>query len=154
MANPLPITVERTCHIYEEIDFNPDAVNGRTKSDTRQSPKTIKNALRLDNGLEKSQEVSGSLSHCRQSSSPANVVKGDSSPVSGNPDSELSSGDKSPYPKNQHVGAQKFYANDQYRSLETQLQHGQRKSTSARRKGINKHQDIGNMGEYEFEVSI
>ena len=143
----MSITVERTCHLYEEIDFNPDAVNGRTKSDTRQSPKTIKNALRLDNG--KSQEVSGSLSHYRQSSSPANVVIRDSSPVSGNPDSELSS-----YPKNQHAGAQKFYANDQYRSLETQLQHGQRKSTSARQKGINKHQDIGNMGKYEFEVSI
>ena len=238
-ANPLPLTVERTCHHYEEIEsFYPETNNivdnrvVRRKSHTREPPPkrgsssprnsnfhqalsssttalsrhsfttssfkkesspvhlsggasngkkepavtvsrtpslpikkriipTVKNALGLSNGLKKSQEVLGSVSHLRQSSSPANVVIRDSSPVSNGPDSGLSSGDKSPYPENQHPEAQALQRNAPYRSsLRTQkemrqLQQRQRRSTSpTKAKAKNRHRDIRNMGEYELEVSI
>lgn len=240
-ANPLPITVERTCHHYEEIEsFYPDGNNTlpsvdnrvvRRKSHTREHPKrgsssprsshfqslsssttalsrhsfsspsfkkdgspvhtsasatsvkkesmvtvartpslpikkriipTVKNVLGLSNGLKKSLDkgVSESVSHLRQSSSPANVVR-DSSPVSNGPDSGLSSGDKSPYPENQHPETQALQRNTQYRtSLRTQkemkqLQQRQRRSTSpAKAKAKNRHRNIKNMGEYELEVGL
>ena len=238
-ANPLPITVERTCHHYEEIEsFYPDGNNTlppvdnrvvRRKSHTREHPKrgsssprssnfqplsssttalsrhsftspsfkkdgspiqassatsvkkectvtvartpslpikkriipTVRNVLGLSNGLKKSldKEVSGSFSHLRQSSSPANV-RGPS-PVSNGPDSGLSSGDKSPYPENQTPEAQAIQRNTQYRtSLRTQkemkqLQQRQRRSASpVKAKAKNRHRNIKNMGEYELEVSI
>ena len=239
-TNPLPVTVERTCHHYEEIEqFYPSDGNGnmvdkrvvRRKSHTREHPKrgsssprsshfqqslsssttalsrhsfttssfkkesspahmsasassvkkectvtvsrtpslpikkriipTVKNVLGLSNGLKKSQEVSGSISHLRQSSSPANVVVRDSSPVSNGPDSGLSSGDKSPYPENQHPETQALQRNSQYRtSLRTQkemrqLQQRQRRSTSpVKAKAKNRQRTVKNMGEYELEVSV
>lgn len=239
-TTPLPITVERTCHHYEEIepyflDNNtlPHVDNRvvRRKSHTREHTKrgsssprsshfqslsssttalsrhsfantsfkkdgspvrtsasatsinkkesmvtvartpslpikkriipTVKNVLGISNGLKKSldKEVSGSTSHLRQSSSPANVRE--SSPVSNGPDSGLSSGDKSPYPDNQPPEAQPLQRNAQYRtSLRTQkemkqLQQRQRRSTSpTKAKPKNRHRLIKNMGEYELEVSI
>ena len=246
-TNPLPVTVERTCHHYEEIEsFYPTEGNSnimvdnrvvRRKSHTREHPKrgsssprsshlqqslsssttalsrhsfasssfkkehspahlsasansvkkesvvtvartpslpikkriipTVRNVLGLGNGLKKSQEVSGSISHLRQSSSPANVVVRESSPVSNGPDSGLSSGDKSPYPENQapenhqHPETQALQRNSQYRiSLRTQkemrqLQQRQRRSTSPQKaKAKNRHRSIKNMGEYELEVSV
>ena len=246
-ANPLPITVERTCHHYEEIEpifpegnhTLPPVDNRvvRRKSHTREHPKrgsssprssnfqslsssttalsrhsfaspslkkdgspvhtstsatsvkkecmvtvartpslpikkrtipTVKNVLGLSNGLKKplDKEVYGSTSHLRQSSSPANVVVRDSSPVSNGPDSGLSSGDKSPHPENQPTDTQAtenqaLQRNTQYRtSLRTQkemkqFQQRQRRSTSpAKAKAKNRHRTIKNMGEYELEVSL
>lgn len=253
-TNPLPITVERTCHHYEEIETVfpegnhtlPPVDNRvvRRKSHAREHPKrgsssprslhfqslsssttalstrhsftspsikkdgspvhtstsatsvkkestvtvartpslpikkriipTVKNVLGLSNGLKKSsldKEVSGSTSHLRQSSSPANVVVRDTSPVSNGPDSGLSSGDKSPYPENQPTenqptdtqatDNQALQRNTQYRtSLRTQkemkqLQQRQRRSSSpTKAKARNRHRDIKNMGEYELEVSL
>ena len=240
-TNPLPVTVERTCHHYEEIEsFYPNDGNGnntvdnrvvRRKSYTREYPKrgsssprsshfqqslsssttalsrhsfanssfkkenspahlsasasnvkkectvtvtrtpslpikkriipTVRNVLGLGNSLKKSQEVAGSVSHLRQSSSPANVVVRDSSPISNGPDSGLSSGDKSPYPENQHPETQALQRNSQYRtSLRTQkemkqIQQRQRRSTSpVKAKAKNRHRNVKNMGEYELEVSV
>ena len=125
-----------------------------------------RNILGLSNGLKKplDKEVSGSFSHLRQSSSPANVCG--SFPVSNcnDPDSGLSSGNKSPYPENQTPEAHAVQRNAQYRTLlrtqkkmKPQFQQQQRCLASpvkANCKAKNGRKNIKNMGEYELEVSI
>ena len=179
----MPITVERSCHHYEEIEpFYPDSNNTLPPVDNRVVRSTVtmartpslpikkqiiptvrpRNILGLNNGLKKplDKEVSGSFSHFRQSSSPANVCGPFQVSNCNDPDSGLSSGDKSPFPENQTPNAVQW--NAQYRTLlrtqkktKPQLQQRQRCLASpVKAKAKNGHKNIKNMGEYELEVSI